>query len=340
MRASYYDGRTATRHEVDVALAGGRVVVTGATLRRDETLGSVVVSEPLAHVPRTLTFADGALCELAEDAELERALAQSGVVDGQVQRLQRSWPMVLSCLFLLLTLGAAAYVVGLPAFATYLAGRMPASVASRLSEQMMEAADKQFLQPSKLPESRQAELQRRLDDLRQPDGAQRLHRPLAFRAAPAIGPNAFTLPDGSIVVLDELLTLADSDEQILAVLCHEAGHARRQHGLRMLLQDAVLSAVMFAWIGDINGLVAAVQTATLRARYSREFEREADAYAVATLKANQLSPALLAAMLEKLSAQAHEPKDDEASAKVLGYLSTHPSTQERIAALKREATTP
>src|SRR2546426_7673245 len=44
---------------------------------------------------------------------------------------------------------------------------------------------------------------------------------LEFRASRIIGPNAFALPSGIIVVTDQLVRLARNDEQVLAVLAHE-----------------------------------------------------------------------------------------------------------------------
>lgn len=53
--------------------------------------------------------------------------------------------------------------------------------------------------------------------------------------APQIGANAFALPDGTLVVTDELVELAgDNDDEVLAVLAHELGHIHERHGLRLL----------------------------------------------------------------------------------------------------------
>ena len=81
--------------------------------------------------------------------------------------------------------------------------------------------------------------------------------------------------------------------------------------------------------------------ALLDARYSRDMEAEADAYGARMLRANSLSPALLATMLERLEASrrpddANEKKDGkDDSDGVGGYLRSHPATEERIRALRR-----
>ncbi len=70
-------------------------------------------------------------------------------------------------------------------------------------------------------------------------------------------------------------------------------------------------------------------------------EREADEYAERTLQLNELSPCLLATILDKLEA-AHRAKsamdkqpaaDAGKRSKTMDYLSSHPATQERISLL-------
>jgi predicted Zn-dependent protease len=59
--------------------------------------------------------------------------------------------------------------------------------------------------------------------------------------------------------------------------------------------------------------------------YSRRFEREADAYGVALLASVGVDPGHLADMLERLSG---------AGSRWSAYLSTHPATDERVAAIR------
>ncbi len=59
-----------------------------------------------------------------------------------------------------------------------------------------------------------------------------------FRASPIIGANAFALPGGIVIVTDQLMQLAEHDDEILAVLAHEIGHVKHRHVLRGLPQDS------------------------------------------------------------------------------------------------------
>ena len=69
---------------------------------------------------------------------------------------------------------------------------------------------------------------------------------LELRAGGAIGPNAFALPSGIIMVTDELVRIAEHPEEFESVLAHEAGHMVHRHSLRMLLQGSASTLLMFA----------------------------------------------------------------------------------------------
>ena len=49
---------------------------------------------------------------------------------------------------------------------------------------------------------------------------------LEFRHGGYIDANAFALPSGIIVMTDELVELAKSDDELISVLAHEIGHVR------------------------------------------------------------------------------------------------------------------
>jgi Zn-dependent protease with chaperone function len=209
----------------------------------------------------------------------------------------------------------------------------------------VDTLDRIALAPSKLPEARRQELQTALARLA-PQGEARVRYQLLFRDGKRIGANAMALPDGTIIVTDQLVALAAHDEEILAVLAHELGHIDRRHGLRMLIQGSIVAFAVSYYVGDISSVAAGLPTLLLQARYSRDHEREADQYGAALLKANGLSPRRLADMLAKLEAshrgkpgsagkagQPAEPGKDSESSGVGDYLRSHPATRERIEAL-------
>jgi Zn-dependent protease with chaperone function len=344
---AYYDGRTARRHAVDLSVAGGVLTVSGAGIRRAEPLGQVRISERLGAAPRLLHFADGAYCEVRDPAALDAVLEQQGHRHGLVDRLQRSWRIALLAMLACIAIAVAAYRWGLPVAAEFAAWRMPPVVARQLSQTTLDGLDRSLLQQSLLPTARKEQLAAGFAALHAPDQGGETAR-IEFRSSPRIGPNAFALPDGRVVLLDQLVFIAGNDQEIYGVLAHELGHVRYRHGLRMVLQGSAVALAMTAWFGDVSALLATVPTALLQTRYSREFEAQADDYAARMMLANGIPPSRLADMLERLAAQrearaGRKGKDQAGQGAVKSgapedeandYLSSHPATGERIRRLR------
>ena len=106
-----------------------------------------------------------------------------------------------------------------------------------------------------------------------------------------MGANALALPGGIIILTDELFKLAENDEQVLAILAHEIGHIEYQHGLRSLFQDSLTALFLAGLLGDMSSVTsvsATLPTILVESRYSREFEQEADQYAVHYLNAQNI----------------------------------------------------
>jgi len=340
--ARYFDGRSAKAHAVTLRLAGDTLVLEGDGVARAAALATLRVSEPLGSAPRLIQFPDGGHCEVRDLAGLASVLAASRHADGWVVRMQARWGWALASLVFAVAVLGAGYRWGLPALAGVLADRMPDKVLAQLSAGTLRLLDGGLLRDSALSETRQRQLHEAAQRLIRPDGTRPTYRFL-FRKGAAIGANALALPDGTVIVTDELVALADHDEEILAVLAHELGHVDRRHGLRMLIQGSVIAFVVSWYLGDAGGMTAAVPTLVLQARYSREHEREADAYGAAMLEASGISRRRLATLLAKLEALHAERSASPAAGEqasqgenlVRDYLSSHPATRERIDWLER-----
>ena len=145
-----------------------------------------------------------------------------------------------------------------------------------------------------------------------------------------IGANALALPSGTIIVTDDLVTLARDDREIFGVLAHEAGHVDHRHGLRNILQNSIVGLVVAWFIGDVSSIAAAAPTALLEASYSRELEREADMYAVEVLRTNGIPVRHFAEILRRLDVDSGGSEISRA----FDYLSSHPATSERLQQLE------
>ncbi len=337
--AAYYDGQTAAGRAVMLSIEGGDLLLRNSAAELRWPLGEVHVSERLGNTPRLLTYAGGGHCEVNDQAGLARLLAQAGARRHWLEGIQHSLSWALTALVLIVVAFAAAYRYLLPWGAEVLAMRVPDAVLQKMGDSTLETLDGFALKPSKLDATRRQELSdayARLNPL--PDARTQYH--IVFRSSPAMGANAFALPNGTMVMLDELVDLTKDDNEIVAVLAHERGHVERRHAMRMVLQSSVVGLVLAWYVGDVSSLLAAAPAIIMQAKYSRDMEREADEYAERTMRLNGLSPCLLASMLEKLEAShlargaekqpaADAGKENDA----LDYLSSHPATRERIGLL-------
>ncbi len=226
----------------------------------------------------------------------------------------------------------ALYWIIVPLVVSTAASHVPQSVVAVIDEETLAALDRSVFHPTAVDAARQARLVARFENLRAASETPALPYRIIFRASEALGANAIALPGGTIVVTDGLMALSDDDDDLVAVLAHEAGHVDGRHGLRQLFQQSTVALLATWLLGDVSMLAAAAPAALLQARYSRGLEREADRHAVAVLDANGIPRAHFVRVLERLQASSEASSDDG----VLGYLSSHPVTSERIAAINAD----
>lgn len=339
LQADYYDGRSARRHAVSLAVEADTLQLRGAMVERDDPLTALTIPAPLGNTPRLILFADGARCEIADHAGFAALLPEAGPASSLLARLESNWSTALGALLLILAVVGAAYVWGLPYAAQQMAARMPQRVLTLMDEQFINTVDGRLLHPTTLTAARQQALVARVRALRWPPAAAAPTR-ILFRSSPEIGPNAFALPGGTVVVLDQLVQLAHNDDEILGVLAHEIGHVSERHALRQMLQASVVGLAMAWYVGDVSSVLAAAPSALLETRYSRDFERRADAFAARTLRLNGIPASRLADMLQALEqayAGRKQKVQQDGHSHWMDYLSTHPATEERIRALREQA---
>jgi len=332
--ATYFDGKQSIAHPVTLTLDNGYLNVSGDAIARHDPIESIDIAPALGRTPRTLQFSDGASCEVTDVASLHEMLAVLGRDRSLVTRLSQNagWIAVAGvCLIIML---AVAYKYGVPALAEAVANRMPAVAVRRIGNHALDILDFTVLKRSQIPADRQAQIVEAFQRLHLPPSPDNIRGTLTFRKSDALGANALALPSGVIIVTDDLVKLAANDRQIIAVLAHESGHLARRHGLRQLLQNSVIALALTWYVGDTSTILATAPTAILEAKYSRDFEHEADIYAAQVLRENGLSPNDLADMLDRLE-NAHRPRRPGEPA-VRDYLSTHPLTSDRIQFLRSQ----
>lgn len=297
----YFDGRSARAHPVRLQVQGTQLHIRGEGIACTVPIDAVRWPERQRHAPRVAHLPDGASLH-ASDTELFDAFARAaGVGESMVVRAQQSWRATAVAVLALLVLAAAGYAWGLPLAARGALALVPPSVDRSLGEAALDGGLGRWLQPSALPPPRQQQLREafaRAVERAYPAGQRPLYE-VRFHAS-RIGPNAFALPGGIIVLTDELVQLLDGrDDVVLGVLAHELGHVRHRHGMRSLVQVALLGTVTGIAFGDFSTLLAGAPLLLGQMAYSRDFEREADAESVHVLRAAGHSPDAMVVFFER-----------------------------------------
>ncbi|MDR2013636.1 MAG: M48 family metallopeptidase [Rhodanobacter sp.] len=325
---TYYDGHGSRAHAVELECADETTLaVTSEDIDRRIALATLSLSPRLGRTPRTIAFPDGAHISLADDPALDALFPQRSRMHALADVLERRWPAALAAAAIVMTAVVALFVWGMPWVAARVADRLPPSVEKSIGKQTLTLLDGYGFKPSELPPERRAALTQRFDAFVQ-DRCGAIICRVEFRKADAIGPNAFTLPGGTIIVTDALVGLLGDDDEFLAVIAHELGHQAHHHVMRNVLQSSGVVIIAALFTGDVSSastVVVTIPAFLLQNHYSRDFESEADDYAFAALAANGISPGVFADVMHKLQKTNPDPHGS------MAYLSSHPPSDERIA---------
>lgn len=341
---AYFDGRSARPQPVQIRIAAGQLLIDGDGLALQVPLLDVRWPERTRHGQRLAHLRDGGSLLAPDALAWDHWARASGVGESLVVKAQQNWRSTTAAVLALLVLGAAAWLWGVPLLGRSALAILPLSVDRAIGEAAQHSLESHLLQPSRQPLARQQLLRAAFANAvarADPDHhlpAYELHFMTSAGAPrPQLGPNAFALPGGIIFVTDDMLELLKGrDDVLIGVLGHELGHVRHRHGMRLLVQSSVLGAVAGLVWGDFSSLFAALPVLLGQSAYSRDFEREADQESIALLRANGLSPALMAELFERLAQRRAADRGPDSGP--LGIaIASHPDDAERVRAFHEAA---
>jgi hypothetical protein len=329
----FYPFGTARRVAASLQLKEDRLVL----LRVEHTdwmfeVQELKVSSPLGGVPRTFGFPDGGKFECEDQPGIDAWLGKHGLRSGSglVHRLERHWRSVALSLVVVAAALVFTIMYGIPASAGWLSKRIPASAGVQIGDEMEGVVRRLTGGQSKLAETRREEIQSVFEALVGNSRPAGLSPKLSFRRGGRLGANAMALPNGTIVITDELVELAEDPAAVTGVLAHELGHLHFRHGMQQAIRASSLPLVIALVTGDLasgSSLLGAIPISLISNGYSRAHEREADAFALERLNSQGVATEPLAELLQKLMALYGDAP---------GWLSTHPATGDRVSFLRRE----
>ena len=139
--------------------------------------------------------------------------------------------------------------------------------------------------------------------------------------------NAFALPGGHIIVMRGLIEMAETPEQLAAVIAHELGHVAQRDPIEQALRAAGTAGLLSLVLGDATGgaVLTLVGKHLISAKNSRDVEARADDFALAQMAKAGVSPEALAEFFELLLQEMGDPAFD------MGWISSHPPSVARAA---------
>ena len=153
--------------------------------------------------------------------------------------------------------------------------------------------------------------------------------------------NAFALPGGYTYYSRGLLTLANSEAELAAVIAHEIGHITARHAASRMSQGMLANlgtaAVGIAAGGDAAKL-ASLGSNLYMSSHSRGQEHQSDELGVRYLARAGYNPMAMAKFLASLDAQSKLEAKESGKSVGFSYFSTHPITSERVQEARAEAT--
>ncbi len=359
LAGTWFDGTSSRQTPATLKVyRSGEYRLEAEGLQLSSRFSEFELSPPLGKTARQLTLRDGAVFETADHDGLAsiKSWNQERPSMDLVDLIERHWGAVLGLSVLTVMLVYAATVYGVPAAARSIAYALPGSVLDSADEQTLVVLDRLYFEPSELGEARRealrAEFVSRTPTLDIPVK-------IVFRKGGKLGANAFALPGGTVVFTDEMVALANNDLQLLAVYGHELGHLQYRHSLRRAIQGSIITIAAVLVTGDATAttdLFGAVPLALTDLAWSRDFEREADSFALDYLRQEDIDPAQFAELMQRLDCSHRTRQAQEADAESfesclqgsqwsgsdyeLGdFLSTHPATRERVKRFRKAADT-
>lgn len=337
----YFDGVHARPVPARLRRQGKRLWIEGDGLRREIDPAGVDWPERRTHGARVAHLADGASLQAGDAAAWDAFVHAAGLGESWIVRAQQNWRATAAAALLLVGVLIGGYLWGLPLASRAVLAMIPERIDSAVGEAAWTGIEGRWLMPSRLPAADQQRLREAFARAveRAWPASQRPAYELRFHRS-RIGPNAFALPGGTIVVTDELIELMQGrDDVVIGVLAHELGHVRERHGMRMLVQVTLLGTITAAAFGDFSTVLAGAPALLGQLAYSRDAEREADAESARVLRAAGIAPAVMAEFFERMDGWRRSDTGRKQGADFDPGIafSSHPADAERIAFFRNAA---
>ncbi|MGP4843375.1 M48 family metallopeptidase [Marinobacter sp. 1Y8] len=347
IEGDFYSGSTSRRQQASLSLADGQLALKTETDAWLLDWESVTVMPRVGNTPRYIHLPDDGVFETNDNDGVDNLSRQfkRGVSARLIHKLENNLGLILIAVVVAgLTIGGT-FVYGVPFASRVIAEWMPQSIVDRLGKATLDTLDSGWMEPTELGWDRQAELKAHFETYLA--SASQVPVNVTFRSSPGIGANAMALPDGTIIFTDDMVRLAETDDELNAVLAHELGHVVHNHGMKGVVHSSLTLWLIVIMTGDLSSFAdstVAGPAVLLNLAYSRDMEREADQFALTSMQQQGIDPGNFSRIMRRMSAshehddesddsepQEYEDSSDDGWLADLGALvSSHPMTEERL----------
>jgi predicted Zn-dependent protease len=160
--------------------------------------------------------------------------------------------------------------------------------------------------------------------------------PYKFEIVDASVVNAFAVPGGYLYFTRGILAYLNNEAELAGVMGHELGHITARHSAQQYSRAQLAQvgvAVGGLFLGDLVSGLAQVGVGMLFLSFSRDNERQADELGVEYASKAGYDGKELASFFETLERM--NPGSDRSG--LPGWFSTHPSPEDRVVAVRKEA---
>lgn len=333
-QAYYYDGKTAERHDAELSISPESLSIKS---------GNETTVWNLNDTEQTQGFNEGEPVRLEQGNEA-LIIKEQGFIEAlremapahaarfrKPEKTRKSLYIIPAAALLTIGIGMAVYFWAIPQSVEFVAEKVPPSVEDRMGRSFVKGLT------DVVPQCQSPELTDSAEKILARLKAAAPENPYDFRIYILDDPmvNAFASPGGHIVLFSGLIESTETPEELAGIMAHEMQHIIKRHSTQGLIQNLSTGLLLVAAFGDFGGLSNAAGTLG-SLNYGRELEDEADRLGTELLVRSGTDPQGFIAFFDRLwECECKKKKEAGTADRVLSYLSTHPSTGDRIEKIKK-----
>lgn len=326
IKAIYFDGLSSTPNNISLSIINNLL-----TIKNKSSGESITFSDseyklflPVGKTDFKILLNNGNKIFFKYDNDIYKKLSKENSFFSKLADYsERNTRALLSIIFIAFISVLLIYKYALPVGVTLAKPLVPIKIKEITGDNVLKILDQGFLGKTNISKSKKKEILDKFIKFKSKINYNAKVK-IYFRDGKKMGANAFAILPNKIILTDQLVRKLKVEE-IIAVMAHELGHLKEDHGTEAMLRHSFLAGLSLLIIGGDPGTIQAVALGVAESGYSRAQEKEADFTGIDFLNQARINKNLLADALDALFGDFKEEESGFAEK----YLSSHPGTAER-----------